>query len=148
MDTQTRNLLFNRASSAPKLTPSEKAEREREAQEQVSQEMFVLAGGVISKTEYSTKWLLDGQLHREDGPALVHQDGTTEWYLNGVLHRQGEPAVERVHGMKEWWSKGIRHREEGPAIVYSQTVASYWLDGVMYTPDMYPKALSLRQAKH
>jgi Mor family transcriptional regulator len=26
---------------------------------------------------------LNGQRHREDGPALEYADGTKEWYLNG-----------------------------------------------------------------
>jgi len=27
-------------------------------------------------------WYKDGELHREDGPAII-SDGSEEWYLNG-----------------------------------------------------------------
>ena len=36
-----------------------------------------------SMTEYSngdTAWWLNGQLHREDGPAIEYDDGTKEWW--------------------------------------------------------------------
>ena len=28
----------------------------------------------------------ESQLHREDGPAIIHADGRQEWYINGELH--------------------------------------------------------------
>jgi hypothetical protein len=28
-------------------------------------------------------WYLNGELHREDGPAVEYPDGTKRWYLNG-----------------------------------------------------------------
>ena len=28
--------------------------------------------------------LLNGMLHREDGPAIEESDGTLKWYLNGI----------------------------------------------------------------
>ncbi len=28
-------------------------------------------------------WFLNGQLHREDGPACVWANGSQEWWLNG-----------------------------------------------------------------
>ena len=30
-------------------------------------------------------WRLNGEYHREDGPALTYSDGYQEWYLNGEL---------------------------------------------------------------
>ncbi len=29
-----------------------------------------------------TNWFLNGNRHREDGPATEHADGTKVWYLN------------------------------------------------------------------
>jgi hypothetical protein len=29
-------------------------------------------------------WCLNGQLHREDGPAVEYTDGDKSWWLNGV----------------------------------------------------------------
>ena len=28
-------------------------------------------------------WLINGKLHREDGPAIEHVDGYKSWHLNG-----------------------------------------------------------------
>lgn len=30
-----------------------------------------------------------GELHRENGPALICADGYKAWYINGELHRVG-----------------------------------------------------------
>ena len=49
------------------------------------------------------KWFLNGELHREDGPAFEYANGRKEWWLNGYLHREDGPAVERRSGTKEWW---------------------------------------------
>ena len=60
-----------------------------------------------------------GQLHREDGPAITWEDGTQEWYINGELHRTDGPA--RVWGyspyIQEWYWHNELHREDGPAVI-------------------------------
>jgi len=33
------------------------------------------------------EWYLNGNLHREDGPAVESANGDKEWYLNGLLAR-------------------------------------------------------------
>jgi hypothetical protein len=66
---------------------------------------------VINGTE---RWWLNGNLHREDGPALTHASGTKMWYLNGELHRIDGPAVIFFTGGKEWWIQGNCYlREQG-----------------------------------
>ena len=51
-----------------------------------------------------TIWLnKEGQLHREDGPAVEHSDGSKEWFLNDKHHREDGPAVEYANGDKEWY---------------------------------------------
>ncbi len=35
-------------------------------------------------------WLLNGKLHREDGPAIEYLDGIKYWYLNGELFTEKE----------------------------------------------------------
>ena len=64
------------------------------------------------------KWYLNGELHREDGPAIEYNDGTKKWFLNGELHREDGPAIEwggddkywfkrrREAGSKHWYLKG------------------------------------------
>ena len=51
-------------------------------------------------------WYLNGNLHREDGPAAEFVDGTKEWFLNGNLHREDGPAIEWVDGTKSWYIDG------------------------------------------
>jgi len=62
-------------------------------------------------------WRLDGQLHREDGPALEWPDGRRWWYLNGQRHRADGPAVEWPDGRQEWWLNGQRQPEPPPVVV-------------------------------
>ena len=40
-----------------------------------------------------TGWYVEGKLHREDGPALIHNGGEKEWHLHGKLHRLDGPAI-------------------------------------------------------
>jgi hypothetical protein len=51
-------------------------------------------------------WYLNGQLHREDGPACEYFDGDKYWYLNGKLHREDGPAVKYANGDKQWYYHG------------------------------------------
>ena len=48
-------------------------------------------------------WYLNGELHREDGPANERHDGTRFWYLNGKIHREDGPAVEYADGTRHWY---------------------------------------------
>ena len=66
--------------------------------------------------EDKTEWYLNGNLHREDGPAVECIDGEKEWWVNGKRHRVGGPAVEWAEGSKFWYLNNQRHREDGPAI--------------------------------
>jgi len=51
-------------------------------------------------------WFLNGERHREDGPAIEYADGTKVWYLNGEKHREDGPAVEWADGDKHWFING------------------------------------------
>ena len=57
------------------------------------------------------KWSLNGQLHREDGPAIEWSDGDKSWYLNGKRHREDGPAIEWADGYKEWHLNGTEYTE-------------------------------------
>ena len=58
------------------------------------------------------EWRLNGELHRENGPAIEWDNGTKVWRLNGKLHRENGPAIEWDNGTKEWYLNGELHREE------------------------------------
>ena len=57
-------------------------------------------------------WLLNDQIHREDGPAVEKANGTKEWCLNGEHHREDGPAIEWSDGYKEWYLNDKRVTEE------------------------------------
>lgn len=52
-------------------------------------------------------WFLDGELHREDGPAIIHSDGEIVWYTNGVRHRENLPARVDSGGVSYWYENGV-----------------------------------------
>jgi hypothetical protein len=45
------------------------------------------------------RWLLDGKLHREDGPAIIYSNGSKHWYINGKRHREDGAAIELPDGI-------------------------------------------------
>ena len=47
--------------------------------------------------EFGTKcWYKDGELHREDGPALIYSDGAQLWY------KEGEEYEPSAHDLMTW----------------------------------------------
>jgi len=67
-----------------------------------------------------TEWFLNGNWHREDGPAIEYVDGTKMWYVNGKLHREDGPAITYIYGYKAWYLNGKLHRTDGPASEHTQ----------------------------
>jgi len=59
----------------------------------------------------SKEWRLNGQLHREDGPARELFNGTKFWFQNDQLHHLDGPAIEFANGSKEWWINGKQFSE-------------------------------------
>lgn len=76
-----------------------------------------------------------GQLHREDGPAIVYADNTKVWYQNGVLHREDGPAIERSNGATAWYRNGVLHREDGPAVEWYDGHKEWFQNGVCHRAD-------------
>jgi hypothetical protein len=73
------------------------------------------------------RWYLNGQLHREDGPAVILSDGTQYWCCNGQLHREDGPAVIYSDGTQLWYRNDRLHREDGPAAIWTNgTQLWYW----------------------
>ena len=56
-------------------------------------------------------WYLNGKLHKEDGPAVEHDNGYKAWYLNDIPHREDGPAIEYASGYKEWRLNGKSYSE-------------------------------------
>src|SRR5689334_3476395 len=70
-----------------------------------------------------------GRLHRADGPALIHANGSVKWYRHGVRHRDGAPACIYVNGTRKWYEDGVRHRDDGPAATYPDGRRIWIVDG-------------------
>jgi hypothetical protein len=54
----------------------------------------------------TVEWRLDGQLHRDGGPAVIWPDNVQCWYQHGVRHRDGGPAIVWPDGSVEWRRHG------------------------------------------
>jgi hypothetical protein len=57
----------------------------------------------------------------------ISSSGTKRWRLNGQYHREDGPAIEFADGDKFWWLNGERHRTDGPAIEFADGGVSWWL---------------------
>lgn len=93
-----------------------------------------------------TRYVLDGKLHREDGPAKIcarceirNEDGTLRrvfgskrWFKHGQPHRAGGPAFEFETGTQKWYVDGKLHREDGPAVTTRDGVSEWWLHGRLH----------------
>ena len=62
--------------------------------------------GVAEYPNGDREWYKEGNLHREDCPAVECSDGTKLWYKEGKWHRLDGPAIEYSHGEKEYWING------------------------------------------
>jgi hypothetical protein len=80
-------------------------------------------------------WLLNGKLHRENGPAVEHPWGTKCWFQNGLLHRVGGPAVEDSNGTTSWYRSGLLHREDGPAIEGRDGIKMWYVNNRLHRCD-------------
>ena len=61
---------------------------------------------------YKKEWHVAGQLHRENGPAVVYlPSNSKKWYKNGKLHREDGPAVHynNEKGKKRFFIEGIEY---------------------------------------
>jgi hypothetical protein len=68
---------------------------------------------------------------------IIDKYGVKRWYLNGELHREDGPAVEHIGVAKAWYLNGVCHREDGPAIEYGDDYKRWFLNGKQYTEKEY-----------
>jgi hypothetical protein len=70
-----------------------------------------------------------GELHRDDGPAIIYADGTQLWYRNGKQHRDGGPAAIGPDGTQAWYQNDKCHREDGPALIRADGIQHWYWHG-------------------
>ena len=82
------------------------------------------------------RWILDGKLHREDGPAYIrYEDNATtikEWWIENCLHREDGPAYVVCKNQKiiyeEWWLDGaVLSKEDFTSIEMIDRMGAYSL---------------------
>ena len=56
----------------------------------------------------------NGYIHSEDGPAIIHDNGTKEWRVEGKYHRLDGPAIEFLDSTDDntWFVDGNEHTEQ------------------------------------
>lgn len=52
--------------------------------------------GIIEWSNGNKSWRLNGELHREDGPAIEWKSGTKSWYLDGGLCSENDYKTEMM----------------------------------------------------
>ena len=76
---------------------------------------------------------VNGNLHRENGPAVIWNDGEHEWFNHGEYHRLDGPAV--INGVyRAWFINGKLHRLDGPAIIDVDR-QEWFIDGELHRID-------------
>lgn len=91
--------------------------------------------GVREYPDGRREWFLNGQLHRDDGPARESPDGSKSWYNHGKLHREDGPAKIWFDGSKLWFRNGICHRDDGPAIEWADGRKEWWRNDRELSPE-------------
>lgn len=81
--------------------------------------------------------------HRENGPAIIWDDGKKEWYKDGMRHRDdGGAAIYGGGGDMEFYVDGRRHNSEGLAIIKNDGDGEYWLNDCYLDSDQYNNAIT------
>ena len=53
-----------------------------------------------------------GELHRDEGPAVIWRNGQQAWYRNGKYHREDGPAIIWADGTQFWFLNDIEYTKE------------------------------------
>ena len=69
-------------------------------------------GACFIQDRESICWFLNGQIHCEDGPAIIWKTGTKEWFQRNYIHRLDGPAIEWSDGNKWWYINNERYSQE------------------------------------
>jgi hypothetical protein len=94
------------------------------------------------------RWFLNGQPHREDGPAVIfHKAHGTDthyehWYIHGKLHRDGFPAIVGSNGYEKWFKHGYQHRDDGPSLVWPDGRSEYSLNDQLLSYEEFQKKIA------
>lgn len=96
-------------------------------------------GPAVIHNNGNKEWWINGERHRDDGPAIENESASTsikyEWFNHGKLHREGGPAIGWIDGDCMWFVNGKLHREDGPAIMYKNGYTQWYSHGKRHRTD-------------
>ncbi|KAB0640669.1 hypothetical protein F7R25_04010 [Burkholderia stagnalis] len=95
----------------------------------------------------TVEYYKDDKLHRDDGPAIIDNDGYKIWYKHGVIHRLNGPAVEGPEGDKAYYVNGKLHNENGPALINKFGKEEWHIEGIRYTEQEFNAKTKLASIK-
>ena len=95
-----------------------------------------LNGPALTHPNGSQYWFQYGKQHRTDGPAITRGNNSKSWYQHGERHREDAPAVDWVDGYQEWYLHGKRHRIDGPAVILTDGTFEWWENDVRKPPEV------------
>lgn len=75
-------------------------------------------------------------MNKKYEPYTLFNGEVLYWYLNdnkGNLHAEDGPAVIYSSGTKYWFKHGKYHREDGPAVIYPDGSELYFFNGCICT---------------
>ena len=98
-------------------------------------------GPAVIDPNGDTEWRINGELHNENGPAVITINGDQHWYLNGKRHRIGGPAIILINGNKWWYKEGKIHRDDGPAMVMMNGKTEWWKEGKRFNDNKVEEQL-------
>jgi len=87
------------------------------------------------------------ELHREDGPAVITNNGGKFWFINDKRHREDGPAMILSNGEKRWYQNDKFHRLDGPAIEHPNGSKLWFIEGEMYDRKEFNLFLAKKKAK-
>jgi hypothetical protein len=84
----------------------------------------------------------NGNLHRDDGPAVIYWDGEQRWYKHGIRHREDGPQAIFPGRGSAWYQNDKLHRDDGPAFEYpSENRFEWYKHGVPFEPTAHDIAV-------
>ena len=90
---------------------------------------------------------IDGIEKTYNGKCVCIYEKAVCYVVDGKIHRENEPAMIHVTGTKEYYNNGKRHRVTGPAVVFFDGAEHYYIDGKSLTYEEYwkhPKVIPFR----
>lgn len=95
-------------------------------------------GPAVEENNGNTKWFRNGLQHRDDGPAILYPEYKEAWLIMGHYHRIAGPAIKYADGREEWYSYGQLDRKDGPAVTCANGKKE-WYEGGKYIKSEHPE---------